>query len=193
MGDMKVLIDHRHACAICHENNCIQIHHIIPRSEGGSDDDDNKVVLCLKHHNQAHQSGGFGKKLSKEHLKEYRRKWIEECKTKSPNYKIIKIYIPKTYNDGKQIEANSLKKFCDELISFFHGYTFNPHSHFNHMIFENIQNINHEIELYEIEVITPIENFQEKKATLSKVINRFFSNSKTSIFVSYEDINFDFY
>lgn len=45
----------------CHAkatDTIIDVHHIIPRSDGGSDDPDNLMHLCRKHHRQVHSEAG---------------------------------------------------------------------------------------------------------------------------------------
>ena len=41
-------------CALCDCTQYLQIHHAIPRGEGGSDFAENLIVLCSKCHAQAH-------------------------------------------------------------------------------------------------------------------------------------------
>ena len=41
-------------CALCDSPKYIQIHHVIPRSEGGSDFPENLITLCSVCHGQAH-------------------------------------------------------------------------------------------------------------------------------------------
>ncbi len=40
-------------CAICGFDVVVSVHHIVPKSEGGSDDIDNLIVLCPNHHAMA--------------------------------------------------------------------------------------------------------------------------------------------
>jgi predicted restriction endonuclease len=37
-------------CVVCSFDEVVEVHHIVPRREGGSDDPDNVVVLCPNHH-----------------------------------------------------------------------------------------------------------------------------------------------
>jgi predicted restriction endonuclease len=39
-----------HACAVCGQKGCIQIHHIVPQCLGGADERENAVGLCGTHH-----------------------------------------------------------------------------------------------------------------------------------------------
>lgn len=41
-------------CALCDCTQYLQIHHAIPRGEGGSDFPENLITLCSKCHAQAH-------------------------------------------------------------------------------------------------------------------------------------------
>lgn len=43
-----------YACALCDNRQYLQIHHVIPRSHGGSDDPMNLICLCSKCHGAAH-------------------------------------------------------------------------------------------------------------------------------------------
>ncbi len=41
-------------CALCGCHDTLQIHHAVPRGEGGSDFPENLITLCSKCHAQAH-------------------------------------------------------------------------------------------------------------------------------------------
>ena len=41
-------------CALCGSVQYLQVHHVIPRSQGGSDFPENLITLCSKCHGQAH-------------------------------------------------------------------------------------------------------------------------------------------
>lgn len=41
-------------CALCDSTDGLQIHHVVPRGEGGSDFDENLITLCWRCHAQAH-------------------------------------------------------------------------------------------------------------------------------------------
>lgn len=42
------------ACRLCGFNECVEVHHIVPVSEGGSNDLSNVVTLCPNHHTMFH-------------------------------------------------------------------------------------------------------------------------------------------
>lgn len=42
-------------CYVCGVKEYLQIHHIIPRSIGGSEEWDNLILLCKKHHLELHK------------------------------------------------------------------------------------------------------------------------------------------
>ena len=44
-------------CALCDSTDGLQIHHVIPRGEGGSDFPENLITLCWRCHAMAHSSG----------------------------------------------------------------------------------------------------------------------------------------
>jgi 5-methylcytosine-specific restriction endonuclease McrA/preprotein translocase subunit Sss1 len=59
--------------SMCENPNCnrtlnLEVHHIIPRSEGGSNRYDNLIVLCRNCHADA-QSGGYSRELLKKWIK----------------------------------------------------------------------------------------------------------------------------
>jgi len=64
---IKVLKRHGCECAICgwNESTC-DVHHIIPKSKGGSDENDNLILVCPNHHRILHT---IKDKYSYEYLK----------------------------------------------------------------------------------------------------------------------------
>jgi len=78
------LINSRRCCCVCHEFSglYVNVHHIIPKAEGGPNLLENAIVLCLRchgeagHYNPAHP---IGKKYSREELRKHRDKWWEYC------------------------------------------------------------------------------------------------------------------
>ena len=55
-------------CRICGDryetNNPIEVHHIIPRKDGGSNHPKNLITLCLKHHTETYKNGYGGLELT---------------------------------------------------------------------------------------------------------------------------------
>lgn len=47
-------------CALCDSTRYLQIHHVIPRGEGGSDYPENLITLCSVCHGQAHGVNVYG-------------------------------------------------------------------------------------------------------------------------------------
>lgn len=80
----EALIRSRRCCCVCQEfaGLYINVHHIVPESDGGSNDLENAIVLCLRchgevgHYNVRHP---IGKKYSAEELRRHRDKWWEWC------------------------------------------------------------------------------------------------------------------
>jgi hypothetical protein len=68
-----LLIASKHQCSIC-QAHTIDIHHIVPVSQGGSNDLDNLMVVCPNHHREYHQG-----RFSVEQMKTYRTQWIQKC------------------------------------------------------------------------------------------------------------------
>jgi len=76
----EALVRSGRCCCICKkfEGVFVNVHHIIPESDGGLNDLDNAIVLCLKchgevgHYNAKHP---IGNKYSPEELKKHRDRW----------------------------------------------------------------------------------------------------------------------
>ena len=47
-------------CALCDSTKYLQIHHVIPRGQGGSDFVENLITLCSVCHGQAHGINMYG-------------------------------------------------------------------------------------------------------------------------------------
>ncbi len=47
----------RDYCQLCDRWGCIQVHHIIYRSQGGGDVDENLIALCIDCHDDGHGKG----------------------------------------------------------------------------------------------------------------------------------------
>jgi hypothetical protein len=73
--ERKILVDFRHQCAVCLGDD-ITIHHIDKCNS--NDDEDNLILLCLKCHGKAHTKSDLSKDLTPAHLKEYRKRAMEE-------------------------------------------------------------------------------------------------------------------
>jgi len=50
----KLLADTGRMCCLCRTLHSVQVHHIVPRNEGGSDDIDNAISLCPNCHDEVH-------------------------------------------------------------------------------------------------------------------------------------------
>src|SRR5689334_21991685 len=48
-------------CAVCNRMHGVQVHHILPRSEGGSDDASNAIPLCPTCHDEVHAKRAPGR------------------------------------------------------------------------------------------------------------------------------------
>lgn len=74
----------KRCCCICH-TFCgihIELHHIVPKSEGGSDNIENAISLCLRCHSEVHLDGKNpkGRKYSFDELRKHKTLWIEKSK-----------------------------------------------------------------------------------------------------------------
>ena len=57
----------------CHETYDLDVHHIVPRSQGGSNEGSNLIVLCPTHHRKADR-GSIPATRLKMYVQEHRRK-----------------------------------------------------------------------------------------------------------------------
>lgn len=92
----RLLIKCSRSCCICHRfvGTKIEIHHIIPVSEGGDDSEENAIPLCFDCHADVHTSGSpKGRSYSAKELQEHKRNWFRQCGIsrtsvdKTPKYK----------------------------------------------------------------------------------------------------------
>lgn len=51
----KLEITWNYQCAVCSKTDYLEMHHIIPRAEGGTDDYDNLILLCAECHAAIHK------------------------------------------------------------------------------------------------------------------------------------------
>lgn len=74
----------KRCCCICHQfaGRYVNVHHILPVSEGGQDTIDNAIVLCLRchgevgHFNVAHP---IGNKYTRQEIVRHRDEWYKLC------------------------------------------------------------------------------------------------------------------
>lgn len=59
-------------CRVCgeyyHKDNPVEVHHIIPRKDGGTHNLKNLVTLCEKHHKETFKNGYAGLELTDRHI-----------------------------------------------------------------------------------------------------------------------------
>lgn len=78
---------HRHCC-LCHKwaGSRMEIHHIIPRSEGGDDSEENGIPLCFDCHAEVHSYNPkqpMGRRIRPSELRKHKRQWFAIV-TRSP-------------------------------------------------------------------------------------------------------------
>jgi len=73
----KLMVESRETCNRCWESKEVQIHHIIPISQGGDNSEDNLILLCLRCHSQVHTKKMMAQNLSRETLKLYKESWLD--------------------------------------------------------------------------------------------------------------------
>lgn len=83
----NLLVSCRRCCCICHSfcGPNIEIHHIIPLSEGGTDDQDNGIPLCFNCHATVHMDSKSpkGRKYTKSELLRHRTEWFRSSENLS--------------------------------------------------------------------------------------------------------------
>ncbi len=69
-----VLVKCGRCCCLCRRFRPIrlQVHHIVPRSEGGSDDLENLIALCITCHTDVHTKAPFTRRFTARELREHR-------------------------------------------------------------------------------------------------------------------------
>jgi len=71
-------------CAMCDSTDGIQVHHAVPRSQGGSDFPENLITLCWRCHATAHglrlqgMPPHIDKDWMEQHIVEYLSDWTAE-------------------------------------------------------------------------------------------------------------------
>lgn len=73
---LELLVKTGRRCCLCKGLHSVQVHHIIPKEQGGSDDIDNGIPLCPNCHDQVHAGGAVGRvvrKYSETELKGHRQ------------------------------------------------------------------------------------------------------------------------
>ena len=77
----KLLADCKRHCCVCWRR-CgfrIELHHIKPRSEGGSDDISNAIPVCFDCHAEIESTGPRGRRFTPGELKEHKRRWLQSA------------------------------------------------------------------------------------------------------------------
>ena len=82
----EALVRSRRRCCVCHEfaGRNSNVHHIVPKAEGGPDTLENAIVLCLRCHGEAghyNPKHPIGNKYSPTELRRHRDLWWEWCET----------------------------------------------------------------------------------------------------------------
>ena len=80
----NLLVSCQRCCCICHSfcGPNMEIHHIVPLSEGGTDDEDNGIPLCFNCHAAAHMDSNSpkGRKYTQAELRKHRTEWFRSSK-----------------------------------------------------------------------------------------------------------------
>lgn len=82
----KLLSDTGRRCCICGTLHKVQLHHIVPKEDGGADDIDNAIALCPNCHDEVHSrysSGRTTRTYTANELKLHRQRTIDQVKSES--------------------------------------------------------------------------------------------------------------
>lgn len=116
----ELLVSCHRYCCVCHKfcGSKIEIHHIVPRSEGGEDTFENAIALCFDCHaeigayNPKHPKG---RKFSPSELRRHRDQWLKLCSSISPFRTIEGLpHITLTENDLEDFNAMFEKLRVDD-------------------------------------------------------------------------------
>lgn len=66
-----VYIRDGYRCALCDSTQYIQIHHVIPRGQGGSDNVQNLITLCSYCHSHAHGAPLYDTDVTAEEMNQF--------------------------------------------------------------------------------------------------------------------------
>jgi tetratricopeptide (TPR) repeat protein len=101
-----LVLSGRHCC-LCeeHQGANVEVHHIIPKSAGGTRDFENAIVLCFKCHANVHAfatNSPKGRKYGPSELRKRRDRWYEKFKQPTPKV------------DHKQLARELLDQFTTQ-------------------------------------------------------------------------------
>ncbi|MCD2172964.1 HNH endonuclease [Rhizobium sp. C4] len=97
----QLMVDSARRCCVCHRYKGVgvEVHHIIPRADGGEDSYDNGIVLCFDchcaagHYNTNHPRGT---KFSPDELRGHKERWFlhvrnhpDQVSAQDPDHKLI--------------------------------------------------------------------------------------------------------
>lgn len=129
MGFSKKIIEEcmvksARCCCVCHKHKGlnIEVHHIIPKEQGGSDTEDNAIALCFDCHADAghyHAKHPKGTKLSPSELKKHKKNWyrIVESKTQCNSIAICGNVIWGEDENRASIIENFVDSLSEELLN----------------------------------------------------------------------------
>lgn len=79
----SLLVSARRCCCVCRRfcGRNIEIHHIVPSSEGGSDEEENGIPICFDCHADVHSAGSpRGRRFTHGELRRLRDEWFASSK-----------------------------------------------------------------------------------------------------------------
>lgn len=93
----ELLVRSERRCCLCHKfkGKKIEVHHIVPESEGGDNNFDNGIVLCFDCHEEVgsyNEKHPKGNKFTHRELKKHRDRWLAKCSLNLPTSTHTKIF-----------------------------------------------------------------------------------------------------
>jgi len=115
-SDLRLLIMERdwNKCVVCEGRKTLEIHHIVPRSEGGGDNSENLITLCKKCHDEVELAEYRSAVLIRNHTPEWKHD------DKIPNKKRVAKVKKVISEDGTEVEISNWQ-------SWVYGGAKNPH------------------------------------------------------------------
>jgi hypothetical protein len=159
----------RHCCA-CYEPKGlnIEVHHIIPRSQGGEDTLENAIALCFDCHADAgHYFAGHpkGSKLNPEELKKHKEKWfkiVSEHRINEPQNASVELFVA-----NKDFQGSFEPTFVKEITTYLDR---NMYKKMNELLGKNNDDFVKEFK-EKIKTNTYFDHYLKKVNTYDELIN----------------------
>lgn len=150
-----ILVASKHQCSIC-QAKTVEVHHIIPVSEGGTNDLENLMAACPNCHTNFHEG-----RFTTEQMRRYRTQWMQKCNV----YLEIEIPAEKLTKDQKialELPLETKIQFIQES---------------SRCIVETVSLESKQIAIYFKSGAQTIKEIDKDVITLTQLIFRFFNKS----------------